>query len=262
MIYVVSSYLTGENPPFLRDGDAAFEMTRHVLRLHADGYRILKSIDPDLTVATIEVYVDPHPADSGDPDLVRAAEQFDAWYHGVPLRALATGCVELPGREPEEIPHLKGALDLYGFNYYCSTQFRHGSVGYHSDLEEPPIDAMGRPVHPGGLEEGLVRVGQALPSVPLLVTENGCPTVDEEFRIRYVAAHLAALNRARQRGVDVRGYFHWTAVDNYEWHQGFSDARFGLITFDPETGKRQVKRSGDWFREVIGRGTLVPHELP
>jgi beta-glucosidase len=263
MIYVVTGYLTGTFPPFVADGPRAFDMTRHVLALHAVGYSALKTIDPGCTVATIESYLDPHPADAADPEQCQAAERFDAWYHGVPLEALASGWVRLPGREPEEIPGLRGALDLYGFNYYSAMAFTAHGIGRHSDLADPPIDAMDRAVHPRGLEDGLVRVARALPGVPLAVTENGTPTSDETFRIRYVAAHLAALDRARRRGADVRGYFHWTAVDNYEWLEG-CDARkrFGLVAFDPRTHERRVKASGTWLRDVIARGALEPGAIP
>jgi beta-glucosidase len=168
----------------------------------------------------------------------------------------------VPTREPEEIPQLRGALDAYGFNYYNATSFGAGAPGSWSDLADPPVDRMQRKVHPGGLEEGLVRVANALPGVPLLVTENGVPTTDEIFRIRYVAAHLAALNRARQRGANVGGYFHWTAVDNYEWHFGFGPERFGLIGFHPATQQRSVKESGRWFADLIRSGVLDPSQIP
>jgi beta-glucosidase len=112
------------------------------------------------------------------------------------------------------------------------------------------------------METGLLRVASALPGVPILVTENGCPTTDEAFRIRYIASHLAAVDRARRRGADVRGYFHWTAVDNYEWQHGFSDARFGLIAFDPSTRERRIKRSGEWLRQVIAAGILEQASVP
>jgi beta-glucosidase len=262
MVYVLTGYLLGANPPFVSDASRAFAMTRHVLALHADAYRILKALEPQPTVATIEVYLDPRPEDPADPLQRQAAERFDAWYHGVLFEALATGWIRVPGREPGEIPELRGALDLYGFNFYSSTSFGAAGHGSWSDLEDPPVDAMGRKVHPGGLEDGLVRVAKALPGVPLLVTENGCPTSDETFRIRYVAAHLAALDRARRRGADVRGYFHWTAVDNYEWHFGFGPERFGLIAFDPVTQQRTVKESGRWLAEVIRSGTLDPSRIP
>ncbi len=182
------SYLLGEQPPFSADRESALTMTRHVLALHADGYRILKSIDPSLSVATIEVYLDPRPEDPTDDGQRAAAEHFDAWYHGTLLTALATGWVKLPGREPEEIPHLKHALDCYGFNYYSSVMFGRSGIGSYSDQEDAPTDTMGRRVFPGGMEAGLLRVSAALPGVSLLVTENGCPTVDETFRIRYIAS--------------------------------------------------------------------------
>jgi beta-glucosidase len=262
MVYVIGAYLTGEMPPWIRELDAAYTMTRHVLALHADGYRILKSVTPQPTVATIEVYLDPRPEDQTDEQQRANAQWFDAWYHGVLLEALRTGWIRVPGREPEEIPHLAGALDLYGFNFYSSIAF--GTAGYGSYAERPdaPRDALGRHVFPRGLEEGLLRVAAALPGVPLLVTENGCPTTDESFRIRYLAAHLAALDRARRRGAPVRGYFHWTAVDNYEWRHGYSEARFGLIGFDPHTQVRHVKASGEWLRDLIARRRLEPDRVP
>lgn len=262
MVYVLTGYLMGANPPFVQDAASAFAMTRHVLALHADAYRILKSLDPQPTVATIEVYLDPRPEDASDPLQRQAAERFDAWYHGALLDGLATGWVRVPTREPEEIPHLRGALDAYGFNYYSSTSFGAGGAGSWSDLADPPVDAMGRKVFPRGLEEGLLRVSKALPGVPLIVTENGVPTTDETFRIRSIASHLAALDRARARGADVRGYFHWTLVDNYEWHFGFGPERFGLVGFDPETHERSVKASGRWLAEVIRAGTLDPARIP
>jgi len=262
LAYVFGAYLLGVNPPFIASRDAALAMTRHVLALHADGYGILKSIDPDLTVATIEVYLDLRPEDPADAGQCAAVNHLDAWYHGALLEALASGWVRLAGRAPEEIPHLKGALDLYGFNYYSAIRVGPNGVGSFAERADAPVDVMGRHLFPGGMESGLLRVAAALPGVPILVTENGCPTMDETFRIRYIAAHLAALERAQRQGVDVRGYFHWTAVDNYEWQQGFSQARFGLIGFDPSTGARELKASATWMRRVIAAGRLAPADIP
>jgi beta-glucosidase len=260
MVYVLASYLTGANPPFVRKREVAWDMTRTVLELQAEGYRILKAQDPAATVASIEVYLDVRPRDPADAGHREAAERLDAWYHGVLLEGLATGWVRLPGREPVELPQLRGALDVYGFNYYTPTWL--GGGGDFRGEGGGPRDVLGRAVEPSGLERGLLRVAAALPGVPLLVTENGCPTTDETFRIRYLAAHLAALERARRAGAPVGGYFHWTCVDNYEWHEGFGDARFGLVAFDPRTLERRVKRSGEWLREVIAAGELDPSRIP
>jgi beta-glucosidase len=266
MAYVVGAYLMGEMPPFVRERDASFAMTRLVLELQAGGYGVLKAIDPGATVATIEVYLDVQPRDPDDPGHRLFAERFDAWYHGALLEGLATGWVGLPEQEAVEVPGLRSALDAYGFNYYAPTRLPlEASGGTRATADgrpRPPVDAMGRRVDPAGLERGLLRVARALPGVPLLVTENGCPTTDETFRIRYVAAHLAALERARRAGAPVSGYFHWTAVDNYEWRHGFGDARFGVIGFDPASLARHVKASGAWLRDVIAAGALDPASIP
>ncbi len=259
MVYVLASYFLGENPPFVRDPAIAYEMARHVLWLHASSYAVLHEIVADVTVATIEVYL---PLIAETAAFAPAAELVDRWYHGALLQGLASGIVDLPGRDPETIPALRGAVDLYGFNYYSASSLGPNGVGTYAEHATAPIDTMGRKVCPEFLERGLTRVAAALPGVPLVVTENGCPTRDEGFRIRYIAAHLAALLRARDGGVDVRGYFHWTAVDNYEWHHGFGDARFGLIGFDPVTLRRQVKDSGRWLARVIACGRLDPSDLP
>ncbi len=259
IVNVLSSYLLGETPPFLRDAELTFEMVRHVLALHARGYRILHEVVPDATVATIEVYA---PLIASSPEFEPAVAFFDSWYHGTLLRALRTGVVELPGREAEEIPGLRGAVDLYGFNYYVATALGPDGPAAYAAHDPAPIDTMGRRVCPQEMERGLRRVADALPGVPIVVTENGCPTEDEDFRIRYIAAHLAATLRARAAGVDVRGYFHWTAVDNYEWQYGFGPQRFGLIGFDPLTLERRVKASGRWFAEMIRGGVLDPATIP
>lgn len=262
MVWVLLAWLVGEHPPFVRDAERAWDATRAVLEAHARGYAAIKGVDPGHVVATIEVHLDLHPERPDDPASRAAADALDRWYAGTLLEGLATGTIALPGREPEEVPGLRGALDLYGLNYYSATRVGPSGVASHADRPDAPCDTMGRFVHPAGLETGLRRVAATLPDVPILVTENGCPTTDESFRIRYVAAHLAALDRARRAGVDVRGYFHWTAVDNYEWAAGFSDARFGLIGFDPATSTRTVKRSGRWLGAVVRSGRLDPATLP
>lgn len=262
MVWVLLAYLTGQIPPFVRDAERAWNMTRAVLELHARGFAALKALEPASRVATIEVYLDFHPERADDPASRAAASAMDAWYTGTLLDGLATGTITLPGREPEEVPGLRGALDLYGLNYYSATRIGPSGAGSHAERPDAPRDAMGRFVHPDGLEQGLHRVAAALPGVPILVTENGCPTTDETFRIRYVASHLAALDRARRAGVDVRGYFHWTAVDNYEWAEGFSDARFGLIGFDPSRFERTVKASGVWLSKVIAGSRLDVSSAP
>ncbi len=122
-----------------------------------------------------------------------------------------------------------------------------------------PYTAMGWPIAPEGLTRLLLDVHGAYPEVPLVVTENGCAyedTVDtdgmvhDKARIDYLREHLAAVHAAIAAGVDVRGYYLWSLMDNFEWAWGYTQ-RFGIVHVDYETLKRTPKDSGLWFGDVI-----------
>jgi beta-glucosidase len=112
------------------------------------------------------------------------------------------------------------------------------------------------PIEPDGLYETLVGLRDTYPGLPpIYITENGCawpdqPGVPDDARIAYVADHLAALRRAMATGVDVRGYFYWSILDNFEWARGY-DPRFGLVHVDYQTQVRTPKASYYWLRERL-----------
>ena len=122
--------------------------------------------------------------------------------------------------------------------------------------------AMGWPVTPRGLTDILRRIGTEYPELgPVYVTENGSAwdddatpaadgVVEDPERVAYLHAHLAALADARAEGIDVRGYFAWSLLDNFEWALGLSK-RFGLVRVDFETQQRTVKRSWQAYRDAI-----------
>ncbi len=168
---------------------------------------------------------------------------------------------------------ISARLDGLGVNYYMPTGVAAPPFSPEPSSPDPPlpfslepitgypVTAFGWPVIPAGLTEllGLLaeRYGPALP--PLYVTENGCShddrptgdgTVDDQFRIDYVDGHLRAVHAALSAGADVRGYFHWTLADNFEWNEGFSQ-RFGLVYVDHATQVRTPKRSYGWYRDLI-----------
>jgi beta-glucosidase len=105
-----------------------------------------------------------------------------------------------------------------------------------------PISPLGYAIWADGLGLVLDDLHRDLPGVPLLVAEYGVGTADDDFRARYLARGLEVTREALARGVDVRGFFHWTAVDNYEWLHGY-DVAFGLIDRD-----RNVRPSADVLR--------------
>lgn len=171
------------------------------------------------------------------------------------------GCV-LPG--DLELIAAPG-LDGLGVNYYNPTRIA-APTDPGLPFTEAPIDGVPRtafdwPVVPDGLRELLVglrdRYGAALP--PVTITENGCSVADEpaadgtvqdQPRIDYLTGHLDALAAAAAEGVDVRGYYTWSLLDNFEWAQGFSQ-RFGLVHVDFDTQRRTPKASYAWYRDLI-----------
>jgi len=121
----------------------------------------------------------------------------------------------------------------------------------HADYEEWEVS-------PEGLYRLLVRVSEDYGWPPLYVTESGTPLPDtpgpdgachDPVRIDYLSRHAAAIWQANQDGADVRGYFVWSIMDNFEWNLGYSK-RFGLVHVDFTTQKRTVKDSGRWYSEV------------
>ena len=179
-------------------------------------------------------------------------------------------------------------LDVLGVNYYSTATVRlwdgssprqqhdghkgaaGGTAWPGSDtavefVEQPgPHTAMGWNIAPEGLEELLVSLSEQFPDQPLMITENGAAFEDEVAedgsvpdaeRTDYLRRHLTAAHRARERGVDLRGYFVWSLLDNFEWGYGYAK-RFGIVRVDFDTLERTVKDSGHWYRELIQTRTI------
>lgn len=115
---------------------------------------------------------------------------------------------------------------------------------------------MGWAVHPDGFRQMLHRAAEV--GLPIYVTENGIATEDDAERVAYLTSHLAALAQARMEGVDVRGYLHWSAFDNFEWAEGYGP-KFGLIAVDRGNDfARTPKRSAYILERIARTGCLQP----
>jgi len=160
-----------------------------------------------------------------------------------------------------DLETIAAPIDALGVNYYNPTGIRAPSTpdsGLPFDivpLEGYPVTDFDWPVVPEGLGQILTRLHQDY-GVPLYVTESGCAyaeSPDDQRRIDYLAGHIGAVESVRAEGVDVRGYFVWSILDNFEWAEGFSK-RFGLVHVDFDTLARTPKASYTWLRDRIARG--------
>jgi beta-glucosidase len=165
-------------------------------------------------------------------------------------------------------------LDWLGINYYNDDLLRAepgatightpGLVGVAGVDPGPGATDIGWPITPDGLRLLLVNLDASYPGLPpIYITENGAAyddpvidgAVDDSRRIAYLDAHLRAVRAAIDEGVDVRGYFEWSLMDNFEWSHGYH-MRFGMVHVDYDTLARTPKDSAYWYREVIGRNGL------
>jgi len=148
------------------------------------------------------------------------------------LRAERDGVLSIPGRAEREVPDLREACDLIGFSYYSAT-----GISDEGTIVPYPVTARVGPMGYAPWSEGLAvvlhRLHDELPGRPLLICEHGVGTPDDEWRCDVLRESLSYVEDAIAEGIDVRGFFHWTGVDNYEWHHGF-DVQFGCFTRDRE----------------------------
>ncbi|MFT2110377.1 GH1 family beta-glucosidase [Marinomonas sp. 2405UD68-3] len=152
-------------------------------------------------------------------------------------------------------------IDFLGLNYYTCNHNKFHTSNLFSNVkntQEVEYTDIGWEIAPHAFEELLVNLNKQYDLPPLYITENGVAcadtlingVVDDEQRIRYLHDHINAVNNAIDAGVDIRGYFAWSLMDNFEWAEGYSK-RFGLVYIDYQTQKRTIKRSGKAYRDFL-----------
>jgi len=266
-------YAYGTKAPGLRDWSAGIRAAHHALLAHGVVVREFREsgrsgrigITFDLTVAK--------PASSSVQDIAAAGRldgHHNRWFLDAVLRgSYPADMVELYEQrvgpvdviQSGDLATIAQPIDFLGVNFY-----RPNLVAAADDfpllLREAPQDrehtAMGWPIVPEALTELLVRIKKDYGDLPLVITENGAAfddllagdAVTDERRVAYLREHIAAVDRARAQGVDVRGYYVWSLLDNFEWECGY-DKRFGLVYVDYATQRRIPKRSALWYRDLI-----------
>lgn len=271
MVSLYNGYVEGSYPPLEQRADiaAAAEVYAGLLRAHAIAYRTLHAVaaarHADISVGIAQNINAFAPLRNGAPlDRLLARYVDQGWNWDFP-DAIASGRLRIANTAIDrEIPGLAGSQDFIGINYYMRVYVR-GDV-FHPDapqilLHDPqapaePRNDLGWTVYPHGLYTTLARAA-ARYGKPVYILENGTADAadDDRGRQRYLAAHVREMWLAlHQEKVDLRGYFHWSYIDNFEWTEGF-DARFGLVAVDYEHDfKRTPRPSAGLYAAIIGAG--------
>lgn len=265
----------GVHAPGLRDWPTAFAVAHHLLLGHGLAVQAIRAAAPPGAEVGIAVDLYPMLSVSDSSGDIAAARRMDGWRNRWILDPLLTGAY--PADVAEELDRWLGPprwlrdgdlgviatpTDFLGVNFYSRHRVRAGGpedvLGIELAPPQAPLTSMGWEIAPDGLEEVLMRLHSHYGAIPLYVTENGAAydevpqdgTVPDPERVEYLSSHVAALARAREAGVDVRGYFVWSFLDNFEWQEGYTK-RFGLVHVDFRTQRRTPKDSALWYRRVI-----------
>ena len=150
----------------------------------------------------------------------------------------------------DHLDRVVDTMDVIGVNYYYSqdASAMRFIVRPHGELSSN-YTQNGWEIDPEGFHATLTSVYTRYKK-PIVVSENGIGTQSEQKKIRYFREHVNQMRRAMNDGVDIRGYFPWTLIDNYEWAEGFA-ANFGLTHLDPKTKQLVIEPSGEWFQKFI-----------
>ncbi len=227
------------------------EFKFNCVRFHALGYHIIKKYSK-APVSTAHAFVMYMPYRPNNPMDIAQAEMMDARNHEYFFHAMRTGELIQPFYGGGYFPEIKGTVDYWSINIYTRTLVDSrkpegsGKTRYkHKALKLIPKEFYMGEFYPECFIKNLTR----LTDKPIIITENGCSCDDDRFRIVSLILHLSALREAMDMGADVRGYLHWSLLDNFEW--GSYVPRFGLCDVDRETFERVPKPSAWFYKEII-----------
>ena len=254
-------YIYGLTPPGHRDWGEALTVARHVLMAHGRMYRAIKEStghNPEVGPVLAMPYFQPADPDSWEDR--EAAAGIDFVINEYFLAGIDTGIIGPPIGQGEPVDGLKGTWDFIGLNYYSRHLVKHGVMPDPAAPAPPGAETtlMGYEVYPEGLYHQLVRLKKY--GLPVHITENGISTLDDGQRSRHLLRHLREAHRALEEGVDLRGYFYWTLVDNFEWLEGYQQW-FGLCAMEMGTRNRLPRPTAYLFRDIVSRNAVTPDQF-
>lgn len=227
-VYTSFSYLTGEWPPQAKSKIGFFKVYRNLATAHKRAYKIIKHRQPSVQVgiaAQLANIQAKRPHTMIDEVTTQYMRYYWNWWF---------------------INKTKNYHDYIGFNYYFTDYYK----GLWRDNPQVPKSDLGWYMEPEGLYPILLRVW-AHYKKPILITENGVADAGDQYRQWWLAETIVAMEKAISEGVEIKGYFHWSLLDNFEWAYGWWP-RFGLIAIDREHNyKRSIRPSAKWWAKWL-----------
>jgi beta-glucosidase len=290
LAYAYQGFIGGSWPPG-HNGDyiGAFTVIRNMLEGHARSYHMIHKLIPDAKVSFTVHWMPFVPRTPWSPLDNMSRFLRDEIFNHLWMRSVETGNLQFVPpliahkavrRLTGVIPGLRGSLDYLGINYYtrqvCEFEMKWPAdiFGIRSDMAEFEVSSLGWEIYPEGLfkllTEGLdpYRYDEHGNARDIYITENGLASMfsaeltegdwslNDDLRVNYLLAHLIAVQKAIRHGANVKGYLHWSLLDNFEWAEGLR-ARFGLVRVAYPTLERTLRKSARIYAEIAGQNALV-----
>lgn len=259
-VIAYQGYIKGDWPPGKRyDIGRVARVLVTLMRGHWLAYERIKSRNPELQLGLAHHLRVFDPARPWIPLDRAVAAAFERVFNGTVLKTLRRGQLVFPLTRADRASGPRPSQDFIGVNYYTremvkfNRHYRAELFGERVLPASAPRSDLNWELYP----DGLYRILRSLlrERLPVIVTENGIADAADALRPDFLLGHVGAMERAIQTGVPVRGYFHWTCFDNFEWAEGYS-AKFGLIACDRATQERRLRRSARLYAEICRTNQL------
>lgn len=244
-VIVWQCYLLGLWPPQKKSKLAAARVMWNLARAHKKAYKAVHNILPRSKVG-----------------LAHNVSSFDAFHHHSLREGLAVWGMDLFANHLIYKLTGKKTHDFLGLNYYFNSYVSFNGEGKLPSLVDiattkKETSDLGWEIYPEGIFDILMDFSDY--HLPVYITENGLASTNDDRRVRFLLSYLKEIYHAIQSGVDVRGYFHWSLIDNFEWADGFTP-RFGLVEVDFKTEERTPRPSAYVYKKIIEENG-IPHDL-
>ncbi|RJQ40532.1 MAG: glycoside hydrolase family 1 protein [Anaerolineaceae bacterium] len=268
-VYVFGGYMSGEFPPGKSDPKAAFQVMCNLVRGHARAYRAIHKIQPHAMVGFAKNFRAMIPARKWfPPDHWIKTFSYNSFNNAF-ANTLVNGKLKF-ALWKESIPEAIGTQDYIGVNYYTRDQIKFNLLSAKSVFQERYFNPNAELSENGFIANEPIGFTESLQwaqryGLPIYITENGVEDSRDSMRPHYLITHLYQLWKAIQGGIDIRGYMHWSQVDNFEWERAWTQ-RFGLWGLNIETQERIRRPSVDIYHDICTQNAIplesIAHYAP
>jgi beta-glucosidase len=239
VVWATMGYYLGVYPPGIKSTRLFYKAYKAILKAHSVAYHTVKSEAQNKDVGMIVNYSDVVPIHNRGVDKV-LARCVNKFLNDEILNGLLYGKVL-----GKKIEGLENSIDFLGLNYY--TRIYTCIFGSKPYLEGERLTQRGWGVYPDGIKNG-IKFYSSL-NKPIIITENGIATDDENWRKEFITSHLEKIYDTLVEGYKVNGYLYWSYIDNFEWEMGYGP-KFGLVGFDKKSLKRNLKESAYFYSRI------------